>query len=201
MWGTDRWGEMVWGGVAVPTLPFAMLSLLMFCCFIAGGYFLRPGHRGPKGYLAAALLVMAPLSVAALTLPYTFVNGTIADAAKVNANFAALASATEVQNCPSGMTRIDRLHSILCYATGPINSWDQASAYCSNQFRARICNIQQWRDAVCSAGLPNPGASWTDAITGSGSLGVVSGWTGDSISSSPYTSQRATSCCLEWPRY
>ena len=201
MWGSDRWGEMVWGGVAVPTLPFTMLLLLMLSCFVAGGFFLRPGHRGPKGYVAAAILILAPLSVAAVTLPFTFTNGTIANATQVNANFAALASATVVQSCPVGMTRVDLSHSTVCYATGPISNWDQASAYCSNQFRARICSVQQWHDVVCNAGLLSPGTSWTDAITGSGSFGVVSGCTGDSISSSIYTSQRATPCCLEWMHY
>lgn len=201
MWGSERWGEMVWGGVAVPTLPFGMLVLLMLGCFLAGGYFLRPGRRGPRGYVAAGILFMVPLSVVALTLPHTFVNGTIADADEVNANFAALASGPEIESCPAGMSRIDMPRTTLCYATGPIASWNQASAHCSDQFRARLCSVQQWRDAICSAGLPNPGASWTDAITGTAAVGVISGCSAENFSSTTYTSQRATTCCAEWPRY
>ena len=201
MWGSENWGEMVWGGVAVPSLPLGMLLLLMCCCFLAGGYFLRPQRRGPRSYLVAALLIAIPLSVGALTLPYTFVNGSIADATEVNANFAAIATALDVASCPAGMSRIDLPRSTLCYASGPIANWDAASTYCSGQFRARICSFQQWRDAICRAGVNNPGASWTDAIAGAATMGVVSGCTGDSVSSNIYTSQRVTTCCLEWPRY
>ncbi len=201
MWGSGNWGEMVWGGAAVPALPLGMLLLLMLCCFLAGGYFLRPGRRGGRSYLAAALLFMLPLSVAAVTLPYTFVNGTVADATEVNANFDALASALDVETCPSGMTRIARAHTTLCYASGPVGSWDQVSTYCSNAYGARICSVQQWRDAICLAGLPNPGASWTDSITGTSAAVVVSGCSADTFSSTPATSPRTAACCAEWPRY
>lgn len=201
MWGSEHWGAMVWGGVEVPTLPFGMLLLLMVCCFLAGGYFLRPGRRGRRNYLAAALVVALPLSVAAVTLPYTFQNGTLADANEVNANFAALASASDVETCPAGMTRIAKAHSTLCYASGPVGSWEQASSYCSNAFGARICDIQQWRDAICIAGLPNPGASWTDSITGTSAAVTVSGCTPDNFTSTSSASQRPTTCCAEWPRY
>ena len=201
MWGTGNWGQMVWGNVGVPTLPFGMLLLLMVCCFLAGGYFLRPERRGRRSYLVASLLVTLPLSVAAVTLPYTFANGTTADATQVNANFAALATASDIATCPAGMTRIGLVHSTLCYASGPVSTWDQAASYCSGNFRARICNFQQWRDAVCDAGVANPGGSWTDSITGAGTVGTISSCTGDSIASAQYSAQRVTTCCAEWSRY
>jgi hypothetical protein len=201
MWGSANWGEMVWGGVAVPTLPLPMLLLLMGCCFFAGGHLLRPERRNRRSFLAAALLIMLPLSVAAVTLPYSFQNGTIADADEVNANFAALAAASDVETCPSGMSRIGLPHTTLCYASGPLGSWDQASSFCSDSYGARLCSIQQWRDAICRAGVANPGASWTDSITGSASAGVVSGCSGESFASAQYASQRVAACCAEWARY
>ena len=149
MWGSANWGEMIWGGAAVPTLPLGMLLLLMFCCFVAGGYLLRPERRNRRNAVAAALLVMLPFSVAAVTLPFTFQNGTIADANQVNANFAALASATDIGTCPPGMTKITLPHTTLCYASGPLGTWDQASTYCSASYGARICSAQQGRAAIC----------------------------------------------------
>jgi len=192
---------MVWGGPAVPTLPVGLLVVLMLGCFLAGGFFLRPGRRGPRSALAAALLFLLPLSVTALTLPHVFANGTIADADEVNADFEAITSALDVESCPAGMTRIDLPRSILCYAAGPAATWDQAYAYCSDQFRARLCDVQQWRDAICQAGLPSPGASWTDSITGSAAAGVVASCSAESFGSAPYTAQRAAACCVERPRY
>lgn len=202
MWGTERWGEMIWGGGAsVPTLPLGMLFVLMFGCFLAGGHFLRPERRSHRNALIAALLFAIPISVGALTLPNTFVNGSIADATGVNANFSAIASALDVSSCPSGMTRIDMPHAILCFASGPSASWDSASNFCSAQYAARICSLQQWRDAVCQAGVANPGTSWTDAVTGAASFGIVSACSSDGISASSASTPRVTVCCQEWPRY
>jgi len=181
-----------------------MVLVLMLGCFLAGGWLLRPGRpeqRSRRGTLAATLLLLLPLSVGALTLPHAFTNGTVADATQVNANFAAIANALDATTCPSGMTAIAMPHRTLCYADGPAATWDQASTHCSDQFRARICDVQQWRDAVCIGGVPNPGASWTDSVTGAGTLGVVAGCTGDALSTSAYGVQRNTTCCIEWPRY
>jgi hypothetical protein len=201
MWGSANWGELIWGGVAIPTLPDGMLPLLALCYLLAGAWFLRPGRRGWRSHLVAALVLVLPLSVAAVTLPHTFVNGTVADADEVNANFAALATAANVETCPAGMTRASLAHTIICYASGPVGSWDQASNFCSDSYGARICSLQQWRDLVCRVGVTNPGASWTDSITGSGTAGVVSGCSGENFASAQYTSQRVITCCAEWARY
>jgi|JI10StandDraft_1071094.scaffolds.fasta_scaffold761117_1 fluoride ion exporter CrcB/FEX len=202
MWGIDQWGEMIWGGgVPVPTLPLGMLCVLMFGCFVAGGYLLRAERRSLRHALAAALLLAIPISVGALTLPNTFVNGSVADATEVNANFSAIESALDGASCPVGMTRIELPHAVVCYATGPSASWTTASDFCFAQYTARLCDLQQWRDLVCRVGIPSPGVSWTDDITDAASIGVVSGCTSDGISSSSPFAQRATVCCQEWPRY
>lgn len=202
MWGLDQWGTMIWGGgVAVPTMPIGPLLGLMLGCFLAGGYLLHPARRNRRNAFVAAALLALPISVGAVTLPFTFTNGSIADANQVNANFTALASALAVPNCPSGMSRVELPFSILCHANAPTSTWTNSSDYCDAQFRARLCSLQQWRDLVCRAGVPSPGASWTDDITGTAAFGVVSGCTTDAISSSSAITQRAAICCLEWPRY
>jgi hypothetical protein len=201
MWGSQNWGEMIWGGHVVPSLPIGGLLLLMGLSFLAGGYFLRPEGRSRRSYLIAAVLVAIPLSVGALTLPHTFVNGSIADATEVNGNFSAIATSLAVESCPFGMTRIDMPHSVLCYERGVVGNWEVGDNNCDAQFRARICTLQQWRAVVCRAGVSNPGNSWTDAHVGPATFGTISGCSGDQVDSALYVSQRVAPCCLEWPRY
>ena len=201
MWGTGNWGQMVWGGVAVPSLPPGMLLVLMVACFLAGGYFLHPARRNHRNTIVALLLIALPLSVGAVTLPYTFTNGTVADASQVNANFAAVTSALDVPTCPSGMTRLELTHTILCFDDGIQGTHDQTQQFCDAQYRARLCSLDQWYDAICIAGEPSPGRSWTNDITGAAAFGSVATCSGESVASSSYTLQLRGPCCLEYPRY
>lgn len=202
MWGSSTWGQMVWGGTVVPSLPLGMLVVLMLACFLAGGYFLHPTRHDQRNTIVALLLSAIPLSVGAVTLPYAFTNGTIADATQVNANFAAVAAGPTPPACPEGMTRIEQPLSVLCYAKSPtVANWDQAAAYCDSNFRTGLCSVEQWRAAVCYGGVPSPGRSWTDDVSGSTSFGSIAGCTGDAISSSVYTTPLSVTCCAEWPRY
>jgi uncharacterized protein YjbI with pentapeptide repeats len=60
---------------------------------------LLPSSRRSRLILAAAVLVVATASYAAsVSMPYTFVNGTIADADQVNANFGALVAESNDQD-------------------------------------------------------------------------------------------------------
>lgn len=90
MWG-QAWGSMIWGNsVAVPAMPPWSMVLLAGCFTVIGVLFAKRRNR------TAMLLLVAvgiPLSARALGLPYTFTNGTIADATQVNANFEALRAA------------------------------------------------------------------------------------------------------------
>jgi len=94
MWGTDLWGAMIWGGApAVPLLgPLGLVALT--ASFLLGGVMFqkRRDLRGLTGLLAIALLTAPLMAVAAVSLPYVFTNGQVADADQVNANFAALAN-------------------------------------------------------------------------------------------------------------
>ncbi|MBL0121876.1 MAG: hypothetical protein IPP88_03820 [Betaproteobacteria bacterium] len=90
----------------------------------------------------------------------------------------------------------------MCYASSPVpQNWDQADQFCFDNFRAGVCTLAQCRAAVCRAGIPTPGNSWTSTPVAAGTFATVSGCTGDTVSTAQYTSQRATTCCLEWPKY
>jgi hypothetical protein len=92
MWHLEQWGSLVWGGASIPAMPITML-LGMVACFLAGGWFFQPSRRSRRSITVLVLLAALPLSIAAVSVPYTFVNGTIADAEQVNANFSALVGA------------------------------------------------------------------------------------------------------------
>lgn len=108
---------------------------------------------------------------------------------------------TSVASCPDGMIAVDRITSTLCYHAGSLGNWDQADAFCAAQFRADVCTLQQWRAAVCDAGLPNPGASWTAQIAGTATFATVSGCSGEQVATATYTLSRMGPCCLEWMNY
>ena len=95
-WG-DNWGVMVWGAApsAVPSidgLGLGLLALVLIGLAIRG---LR--SRATLGLMVLASFVgAADLAEAQVTIPNTFTNGQVADAAEVNANFSALANALDV---------------------------------------------------------------------------------------------------------
>lgn len=68
-------------------------------------------------------IVLSQLPVSATSLPYTFSNGTVADADEVNANFSALADAIDAK--PSGPAQwlqlFDRNFTNELSTTGPLN--------------------------------------------------------------------------------
>jgi len=103
--------------------------------------------------------------------------------------------------CPAGMTKIEQPSSTLCYHAGTTGTWDSASQFCSQSFAAPLCTLVQWRDAVCSAGVPNPGNSWTATPAGTASFATVAGCTGDGVGVSAYNVQRPGPCCLQWMKY
>lgn len=96
-WG-ENWGVMVWGAAAPAAVPMmdglglGLLALVLIGLAIRG---LR--SRATLGLMVLASFVgAADLAEAQVTIPYTFTNGEVADAAEVNANFSALANALDV---------------------------------------------------------------------------------------------------------
>jgi hypothetical protein len=81
---------MVWGqAAAVPALSFWLALLLGVALAVVGAKRMR-GAPPRKVWIVGLLALLVPVS--AWALPYTFTNGTVADATQVNANFAALAA-------------------------------------------------------------------------------------------------------------
>ncbi len=104
--------------------------------------------------------------------------------------------------CPVGMLRIDGPLGVICWEQGIQSTWDNADNYCSQQYRAPICSLAQWRDVVCREGVANPGRSWTSTATGAGTYSTVASCTSDSLLSTAYTTATITGpCCLQWMRY
>jgi len=122
MW-SQNWGEMVWGTVAVPGLAPLGLFLLGLAIPTVGWLIARRARARSLAALLFVGSVVVPIAAwAAVTLPHSFTNGTVADADEVNANFAALVTAVEAnQNrldqidqmflttnaCPAGYTAVE----------------------------------------------------------------------------------------------
>jgi hypothetical protein len=88
MWGLN-WGQMIWGqAAAVPALSFWAVILLAAVLGAWGVRRLRSPRPRMAGMIALAAALLLPISARAL--PFTFTNGTVADANQVNANFAAV---------------------------------------------------------------------------------------------------------------
>jgi hypothetical protein len=99
MWG-QTWGQMIWGkqtAAAVPALPGGMLLLLAGLLMFVG-YRMGRRQRAPRWMAGAIGLAVAlvPVAIVHATstfgVPFTFSNGTVADATQVNQNFAAVAT-------------------------------------------------------------------------------------------------------------
>jgi hypothetical protein len=106
-WGDENWGAMVWGGASpvVPAMPIAALLALAGLLALAAGLLLRARSRSQAvgrwtACALAAALVATPgtASATSITVPYSFSNGTVADATEVNANFGTLVSESNAQD-------------------------------------------------------------------------------------------------------
>jgi hypothetical protein len=89
---------MIWGGGAhpVPAVPAAMQIGLAFALLVIG-YTVGRRRRAPRWLagivaIAAALLPIAAARATTFTVPFTFTNGTVADATQVNQNFATVST-------------------------------------------------------------------------------------------------------------
>jgi hypothetical protein len=93
MWG-QLWGQMLWGvGPAVPAVGFWTAVALGAVLLAVGRRMVeRGGHRRTIGVTALLLALVLPVSAALATVPFSFTNGTVADATQVNSNFSALDS-------------------------------------------------------------------------------------------------------------
>lgn len=93
-WG-DLWGAMTWGPAIVPGLEPGGLVLLGIALGVVATVALQRGHARNLALGLALVCIALPVALQALTLPNTFVNGTVADADEVNANFDAVRTSIE----------------------------------------------------------------------------------------------------------
>ena len=94
MWGSENWGEMLWAGS--PNVPLLGPGGLMWLCAfmtVCGYLYLRAGRGRWHAALFMSALLLVPLAAAAgsVTGLISFLNGTIANADEVNANFSNVA--------------------------------------------------------------------------------------------------------------
>ena len=102
-WG-ENWSSMMWNEMAsLPALGIAGLTLLAMGLAGTAAWALRK-RRPAVGLMLSLVLLAIPMAVAAGTLavPNTFVNGTMADADEVNANFDAVEAAVNNNATPPG---------------------------------------------------------------------------------------------------
>jgi hypothetical protein len=112
MWGTN-WGLMIWGGLtAVPAIGFWGAVMLAALLGVMGVRRLR-GRSRVIG--AGTLLLVLLLPISARAVPFTFTNGTVADATQVNANFAAVAAQAGIGPTASS-TLVDLVENSPCVA-------------------------------------------------------------------------------------
>jgi len=97
MWGIEKWNEMIWGGTPPVPLMGSLGLLTLALCLLLGVWLIRRRAASRWAlYLAGAAPLVVPLVAwAAVSLPYTFANGTVADANQVNADLAELVAAID----------------------------------------------------------------------------------------------------------
>ena len=94
MWG-QLWGSMTWGVATVPMLGPTGLAFLIGGLLGAAAVLYRKQLSKAAATCAVVALAIAPLMSLATptTLPHSFMNGTVAEAGEVNANFEELRDA------------------------------------------------------------------------------------------------------------
>jgi hypothetical protein len=149
---------MIWGqSAAVPALGFWGTLLLGA---VLGGVGVRRLRGRSRLAAAGALALALLLPISARALPFTFTNGTVADATQVNANFSALAATQSLG--PTGSNSIVDLTTSLgstCASGGGVKIDDRVGP-----------------DATGSQFvIPNGQTLVVTAVTASFSLGASSG--------------------------
>lgn len=126
MW-SEIWGTLVWGsGAAVPAMgpvgwAFLVGVLLGVALVVSRRLPLRTRVLG-----VASLVVLVPL--VSLGVPNTFVNGTVADADEVNANFQSVEALEDRFAIVQGMADVRTMSSTYVDVAGRTITYDKQSA-------------------------------------------------------------------------
>jgi hypothetical protein len=196
-WGNEVWGVMIWGDASpLPGLGFLGLAALIAVLAATATWTLRRRRTGLA--LTSMLVLLAiPLAVAAgtLTLPNTFLNGTIADANQVNANFDAVK--TEVDDNDGRITTLETNINASTINSGTLST-NRYDAYSDLAVSGRLDNNSssdlptrgqgdgRWAQTghghgsfsctnVTLSGSTNPGTNSTTSVTCSSGYTVTGG--------------------------
>jgi hypothetical protein len=178
MWGTGNWGTMLWSGSTAAHVPAVAAWAILLLGVILGAVglpLLRKTH--PRTVGAVTLMLVFALPIAAYAgLPYTFTNGSVADATQVNANFAAATIASV------GSRQISGGPTQICGtappSTGSMGGYAGAKAACvtacGGSTTAHMCSSDEIVRTASIAGLVTSGWFAT------GTSNDCSGWTSTS---------------------
>lgn len=92
MWGIENWGTMLWRGPVSVSGPGPIGLLGMALALMITGRFLLSNPKALRYTSLLSVLCFFLMATAAIAVPNTFVNGEVADATEVNANFSNLES-------------------------------------------------------------------------------------------------------------
>lgn len=150
-WGSGSWGTLTWGGdlpISVPTMPFWSAALLALLLLAVSYAVFRRGGRFARIALVCLALVPVTAYAAQISAPFAFVNGTVADANQVNANFDALVSESNDQD-----TRIGALET----ASGDLatHASDPAAHHAKTTSFGELSDVAS--DAQIPAGIARDG--------------------------------------------
>jgi len=134
MWG-QNWSTMIWTAAsAVPAIQFWGAMALGAALMFFGSQAVKRG-ASPRaiGLIALVIASVLPITGALASLPFTFTNGTIADANQVNSNFNSLDSRVSGLQT-NALTTISS--SNLNLTDSSTADWEPFSVTCINQLNA-----------------------------------------------------------------
>jgi hypothetical protein len=168
---------MIWGvAPAVPALGTWAATLLCGALLVFGWRSLSRGSRSRAiGVSALLLALIFPITRVFAALPFTFTNGTIADATQVNANFASLDTRSFKHSPAVPLLSLTsaaafNLNAVTFTAPTAGTVWAMGTGYCNTGGLQVIAWLSQTPAGGAANFSGNAGLMWAAAGTGSGQL-------------------------------
>jgi hypothetical protein len=175
MWSED-WSTMIWGSNFVPMMSPLGLVMLALALMVLGKILLSLRTKKPFFGFALVAIVIAPLVTIAVTVPNTFVNGSVADADEVNANFVALVD--EANTLDLRVAELETRAFILGLnglsssgefnfsgETGSRAALEMCVAAYPGEPSAHLCGVEEVSRAIQTASYAGNGGAFENATT------------------------------------